>query len=542
MNVGCEQPSAQEDRIRELEATVKRLEDQISLFQQQQPKDTFQSPSETRRNTTTPIGIGVNSGAAQATANVGKEQQEQEQKVVSSSSSFTGLLKQREDVERYSRQLLLADGGFGVAGQLRLGQSSVLVVGAGGIGSTLLLYLGAAGVGRLIIVDMDVVHVSNLHRQVIHNVQNLKVNKAVSARQAVLRLNPTIACVAIETALTAENALSLVQDCDCVVDATDNPATRYLINDACVLAGKPLVSGSAVGTQGQITVYNWKDGPCYRCLYPNPAIQAECRSCSDAGVLGPVPGLIGILQAMEALKVLTGFGSTLHDRLLMYDGGSTSFLNVKKPTKAKHCPVCSSQPSIRSMRDSQNNLRDTRGPSETRVPHCITRLPPPPNVPNVTCQEYYRLREEQQQEPHILLDVRVEQQFDLCALPGAVNIPLEKLPHAMDRIGTLSQEGTLPIYCLCRRGIASIEAVQIILSWHNNQSSSNNNNNNGTTGTTTTGPYNNNNNKGDDDASSSSSSSRAGQPPQWGKIPSVYNIEGGLVAWQAHVDPFFPNY
>ena len=256
-----------------------------------------------------------------------------------------------EHIERYSRQLLLQDG-FGVDGQCKLLSSSVLVIGAGGIGSTgafsldksmfstvfgvhidglqtdshtlfrfthtVLLYLAASGVGSITVVDYDQVEKSNLHRQVLHQEGRVGMNKAVSACRAMKALNPSIRCTPIQTALTHENAFQLIREHDCVVDACDNPLTRYLVNDACVLAQKPLVSGSAMGTEGQMTVYNYPPGngseptntggPCYRCLYPKPNKAEGCKSCSDNGVLGPVPGLIGILQSLETLKILTGFG------------------------------------------------------------------------------------------------------------------------------------------------------------------------------------------------------------------------------------------
>ena len=211
------------------------------------------------------------------------------------------------DVERYSRQLLIS-GGFGVQGQLKLLSSSVLIIGAGGIGSTVILYLAASGVGKLTIVDFDHVDVSNLHRQVIHRSNDVGVNKAESARRAIKDLNPSVQCEIVKEPLTASNALELVSRHDCVVDASDNPLTRYTVNDACVIGGKPLVSGSAMGTEGQLTVYNYKGGSCYRCLYPKPNTSEGSKTCSDNGVLGPVPGLIGVLQAVETMKILTDFG------------------------------------------------------------------------------------------------------------------------------------------------------------------------------------------------------------------------------------------
>lgn len=238
-------------------------------------------------------------------------------------------------ISRYSRQLLLSDG-FGVEGQRKLLSSKVLVVGAGGIGSSLLLYLAASGVGHVTIVDYDAVERSNLHRQIIHrdrdavgggvvrsDTDTKKKNKAQSAKEAMLRLNPTVSITALDVCLDSTNIIMLVHRHDVVVDASDNPATRYLINDACILCNVPLVSGSAMGTEGQLTVYNYNPSrdnnntnqgggcnksACYRCLYPNPNPMEGCKSCSDNGVLGPVPGLIGVLQAVEVIKIITGIG------------------------------------------------------------------------------------------------------------------------------------------------------------------------------------------------------------------------------------------
>jgi adenylyltransferase/sulfurtransferase len=403
----------------------------------------------------------------------------------------------RDQIERYSRQLLLQEG-FGVTGQRTLLSSSVLVVGAGGIGSTVLLYLGASGIGRIGVVDFDGVETSNLHRQVIHSSQNIGLNKAISACRAVLELNPTIQCRAIPSALTHDNALELIQQYDCIVDASDNPKTRYLINDACVLAGKPLVSGSAIGTEGQLTVYNWQDGPCYRCLYPKPNATAGCGSCSDNGVLGPVPGLVGVLQAVETIKILTGIGGTMHDRLLMYDSLQCSFMSVKKPKKQPQCPVCGPDATIRSMEDSRNSLQAARGPTglvdNDGEKDISLNVPPPlPDEMMVTCPEYSKVRNEEVS--HVLLDVRVTNQYDMCALDGAVNIPLARLQDELDEIERLS-DGKRPVYCICRRGIASVEAANILYT------------------------------------------AQTKHP----RIHSVRNIAGGLTAWHEEVDESFPKY
>ncbi|KAL7548754.1 hypothetical protein ACHAWF_016017 [Thalassiosira exigua] len=415
-----------------------------------------------------------------------------------------------DQISRYSRQLLLSDG-FGVEGQKKLLSSSVLVVGAGGIGSTVLLYLAAAGVGHVTICDHDDVETSNLHRQVIHRdvdardgggEERPRTNKTISAKRAMLALNPTMSCAALPVMIAAENASDLVARHDVVVDACDNPRTRYLLNDACVLAGKTLVSGSAMGTEGQLTVYNYnspagKDGPekkrtaCYRCLYPKPVASEGRKSCSDNGVLGTVPGAVGVLQAVEAIKVLTGLGTVLHDRLLMYDALRCSFLSVKKPPRRPKCAVCSPAATIRTMDDSEASLGAVRGPGE-----CAFAAPADlPDEANVTCVEYDEVRRSGQ--AHVLLDVRVPRQYDMCSLEGSTNVPLDRLESDLGQIGELSG-GKRPVYCLCRRGIASAEATRILR-------------------------------KG------------MGEGRAEG-VHSVYNVSGGLESWTRTVDSGFPRY
>ena len=396
-----------------------------------------------------------------------------------------------EQIERYSRQLLLQSG-FRVTGQAKLLDSSVLVVGAGGIGSTAILYLAAFGVGRIGIVDFDAVEISNLHRQIIHRQDHVGMNKAYSARKAVESLNPLVDCRAIPERLDHQNAIQYIKDYDLVVDASDNPQTRYLVNDACVIAGKPLVSGSAVEVEGQLTVYNHNGGPCYRCLYPKPAVSVSCgRSCADAGVLGPVPGLVGILQAMEAVKIVTSTGETMEQRMLHYNALQTSFVSFKKPSKRITCPVCGPEPTIRSMEESRINIEQAQGNGGTCAasPGAANMSP----EHSISCNDFMLIHESG--EPHVLLDVRVEQQYELCSLRGSINIPLADIPKALGRIEDLSA-GTKPIYCMCRRGIASAEATRLLLD------------------------------------------SLAAYPG----IHSVHNIRGGLQAWHETVDTSFPNY
>ena len=390
----------------------------------------------------------------------------------------------QDQLSRYSRQLLLKDG-FGIIGQQKLLKSKVLVIGAGGIGSTVLLYLAASGVGEITVVDFDHVDMSNLHRQVIHQNRNVGMNKAVSACKAMKELNPTIKCTAVQEMLTFDNALEWIEKHDCVVDACDNPQTRYMVNDACVLSGKPLISGSAMGSEGQLTVYGYTHGTCYRCLYPKPNPVEGNKSCSDSGVLGPVPGMIGILQALEVMKILTGVGSVMDNKLLMYDSLNCSFVTIKKPPPRGDCKVCSVQATIHSMLDSKEASVSIRGP---QMCGAISTKVLPESL-NVSCKDYYTVMLSKAE--HILLDVRVKQQYDLCAITGAINIDLANLESKLDEIRRLAQNN-IPIYCICRRGIASQEAVSVLLSH------------------------------------------KFSNP--------IYNIKGGLNAWVKEVDSHFPMY
>ena len=251
----------------------------------------------------------------------------------------------KAQVERYSRQLLLP--AFGVAAQDKLCSSSVLIVGCGGLGSPAALYLAAAGMGRIGLVDHDTVDLTNLHRQIIHSERTLRQHKAESAAAACRALNSSIIVETHTSGLHPSNAVQIISQYDIVIDASDNPATRYLINDACVACKKPLVSAAAVGTDGQLTIYNHgPEGPCYRCLFPVAPNPENCSKCSEAGVLGPVPGVLGTLQALEAIKLATGIGHPLSRQLLLYDSLSTHFMNVKLRSKVPGCAACGAKPSI----------------------------------------------------------------------------------------------------------------------------------------------------------------------------------------------------
>src|SRR3712207_4042172 len=255
-----------------------------------------------------------------------------------------------EEIARYSRHLIMPE--VALDGQRRLKQARVLTVGAGGLGSPLALYLAAAGVGTLGIVDFDVVDESNLQRQIIHGTSDLGRPKMQSAREKVEDMNPNVKVEAFEEALTSENALEILEDFDVIVDGTDNFPTRYLVNDACVLLGKPNVYGSIFRFEGQASVFYAEEGPCYRCLYPEPPPPGLVPSCAEGGVLGILPGAIGTIQATETVKLLLGIGEPLIGRLLLYDALSMRFREMKL-RKDPDCPVCGENPTVTELIDYQ---------------------------------------------------------------------------------------------------------------------------------------------------------------------------------------------
>lgn len=249
---------------------------------------------------------------------------------------------------RYSRHTLLPE--VGEAGQARLLQSKVLLIGAGGLGSPAALYLAAAGVGTLGIVDFDVVDLSNLQRQILHNESRIGEPKVESAAETIRQLNPDVNVVAYNEPLNSENVMEIIADYDVIVNGCDNFPTRYLINDAAVMANKPLVDGSIFQFEGQLTVYNYEGSPCYRCLYPAPPPPGEVPSCAEGGVLGVLAGIVGSLQALEAIKILLGTGESLGGRLLLFDALSTDFREVRIRRNTK-CPVCGDHPTIHELID-----------------------------------------------------------------------------------------------------------------------------------------------------------------------------------------------
>src|ERR1700681_1172415 len=255
-----------------------------------------------------------------------------------------------DEILRYSRHLIIPE--VGIEGQKKLKAAKVLLVGAGGLGAPLGLYLAAAGVGRIGLVDFDVVDFTNLQRQVIHATKDVGRNKIDSASEKMLAINPNVKITKHEVALTSENALDILKDYDLVVDGTDNFPTRYLVNDACVLLGKPNVYGSIFRFEGQATVFAYEGGPCYRCLYPEPPPPGLVPSCAEGGVLGILPGTIGLIQATETVKLILGIGEPLVGRLLLYDALAMRFRELKLRRNSE-CPVCGDHPTIRKLIDYQ---------------------------------------------------------------------------------------------------------------------------------------------------------------------------------------------
>jgi adenylyltransferase/sulfurtransferase len=367
----------------------------------------------------------------------------------------------RDEVCRYSRQAILP--AFGPTAQARLCRGSVLVVGAGGLGSPAALYLVAAGVGRLGVVDRDAVELSNLHRQVIHGEASVGAHKADSAAAALRALNSSVAVEPHRGGLTPANAVALVRAYDVIVDATDNAPTRYLLSDACAVARRPLVSGAAIGADGQLSVYcAGGDCPCYRCLFPEPPAAGNCARCADAGVLGPVPGVVGALQALEAIKILAGVGAPLARRLLALDFMAPRFHLVKLRPRAAGCAACGDAPTITEASLPAYDYAAFTGqaPSDGPPPPLTLLRPGERRAP----AELAALLKEGA--PLVLLDVRPAEQFALAALPGALNCPFQKLDAhlpviraALAAAGGVAGAAPPALVVVCRRGNDSQRAV-----------------------------------------------------------------------------------
>ncbi|MDR3774650.1 MAG: molybdopterin-synthase adenylyltransferase MoeB [Terracidiphilus sp.] len=335
-----------------------------------------------------------------------------------------------DDLSRYSRHLILPE--VGMEGQRRIKAARVLCVGTGGLGSPLAFYLAAAGVGTLGLVDFDVVDASNLQRQIIHSTKDIGRKKLDSAEEKLTALNPAIKIVKHETMLTSANALEIMKDYDIVADGTDNFPTRYLVNDACVLLGKPNVYGSIFRFEGQASVFATEAGPCYRCLYPEPPPPGLVPSCAEGGVLGILPGLVGVIQATEVIKLILGKGESLVGRLLLVDALNMRFRELKLRKNPK-CPVCGVNPTVTALIDYQHFcgiISET--PQEKNMKN---------GIPQLTVKELKARRDAG--DDVFLLDVREPYEFQIAQIGGTL-IPQNDVPN---RLAEIPRDREIVVQC-----------------------------------------------------------------------------------------------
>jgi molybdopterin/thiamine biosynthesis adenylyltransferase/rhodanese-related sulfurtransferase len=347
-----------------------------------------------------------------------------------------------EEIRRYSRHLIMPE--VGPAGQRKLKQASVLLVGTGGLGAPLALYLAAAGVGHLGLVDFDVVDESNLQRQIIHGVSTLGKPKIESAKARIADINPLVEVTTYDTNLTSDNAFEILEPYDIIVDGTDNFPTRYLVNDACVLLDKPNVYGSIFRFEGQASVFAVKEGPCYRCLYPEPPPPGLVPSCAEGGVLGVLPGIIGTIQATEAIKLIIGQGTPLIGRLLLFDALEMRFRELKL-RKNPDCPVCGTHPTVTELIDYQafcGVSPQTAGLAREE---------------RITPRELAETLAEGNGNRPLLLDVREPHEWDIVHLEDAKLIPVNTLAGHLDELPR-----DRPIVVYCKTGNRSARATQLL--------------------------------------------------------------------------------
>ncbi len=388
-----------------------------------------------------------------------------------------------DEILRYSRHLIMPE--VGMEGQLKLKQARVLCVGAGGLGSPLALYLAAAGVGTLGIVDFDVVDFSNLQRQIIHSTADVGRKKLDSAAESIAAINSNIDVRKFETRLTSDNALELFREFDLVVDGTDNFATRYLVNDACVLTGKPNVYGSIFRFEGQASVFATKEGPCYRCLYPEPPPPGLVPSCAEGGVLGILPGLVGVIQATEAIKLILGSGEPLIGRLLLVDALAMRFRELKL-RKNPDCPACGDRPTLTKLIDYEQfcGIRGDATPADAKTASAGGPGQPTTGKLGDMTPEELKQRLDAGHDL-VVLDVRDPHEYQICNLGGHL-IPLKDLPQ---RVGELDASREIVVHC--KLGGRSAKAVDFL--------------------------------------------------KQQG-FTNVHNLVGGINAWAERVDPKMPKY
>ncbi len=324
-----------------------------------------------------------------------------------------------EEITRYSRHLIMPE--VGVEGQKRLKYAKVLVVGAGGLGSPIIMYLAAAGVGTLGLVDFDVVDYSNLQRQIIHRTDDVGIPKLDSAKKTINGINPYVKVITHNVALNSENALEIIKDYDIVVDGTDNFPTRYLVNDACVLLGKPSVYGSIFRFEGQVSVFNYNEGPCYRCLYSEPPPPGLVPSCAEGGVFGVLPGLVGTIQATEIIKLIIEKGESLANRLMLIDALDMEFRELKL-RKDPNCVVCGPNPTVTKLIDYEEFCGVPSIEIDSGVELNQDNL--------ITVKEFVKLRENDT--PHKLVDVREPHELEISKIDGAILMPKDLVETMVD--------------------------------------------------------------------------------------------------------------
>ena len=348
----------------------------------------------------------------------------------------------KDEIQRYSRHLIMPE--VGMDGQQKLKAARVLCVGTGGLGSPLALYLAAAGVGTLGIVDFDVVDVTNLQRQIIHTTADVGRKKLDSAAEKLKAINPYINIRKFETRLSSENALDIFREFDIIADGTDNFPTRYLVNDACVLTGKPNVYGSIFRFEGQASVFATEEGPCYRCLYPEPPPPGLVPSCAEGGVLGILPGLVGVMQATEVIKLILGSGDPLIGRLLLIDALGMKFRELKL-RKNPDCPACGTHPTVTKLID-YNEFCGIRG---EETPVAATS-----GIPTMQVEELKRRLDAG--DNLFVLDVREPHEYQICNINGYL-IPLGDLPKRVSEL-----DSSREIVAHCRSGVRSGKAVEFL--------------------------------------------------------------------------------
>ena len=381
-----------------------------------------------------------------------------------------------DEVRRYSRHLILSE--VGMDGQRALKGAKVLCIGAGGLGSPAAMYLAAAGIGTIGLVDFDVVDLSNLQRQLLHGTPDVGRSKLASARDRLQSLNPNVHVETYEVALSSANALDLFRDYDVILDGTDNFPTRYLVNDACVLLGKPNAYGSIFRFEGQASVFATQGGPCYRCLYPEPPPPGLVPSCAEAGVLGVLPGIIGTIQATEAVKLILGQGEPLIGRFLVYDALRMRFRELKL-RRDPECPVCGDHPTIRELIDYDQFCGIAPAAAQAGDNGGMST--------NTTDMSVLELKAALDRgDDLIVVDVREPQEYQISRIAGSVLIPLGEIPQ---RHGEIDRNRL--VVCQCRSGVRSAKAAAFLRS--------------------------------------------AG-------FPRVVNLTGGILAWSDQVDPSQPKY